>query len=126
MYNTKMENLLNEVSYRLNNEDYHQTLEILDVILKKVPKNYRANLYKGQVCVELKEYEDAVRYFEEAKKVDIKTFKSYNLLGISYHAIKQYDKAIECFNETLKITPNSFKAYNLLGISYFEKKGNKM
>ena len=93
MYNTKMENLLNEVSYRLNNEDYHQTLEILDVILKKVPKNYRANLYKGQVCVELKEYEDAVRYFEEAKKVDIKTFKSYNLLGISYHAIKQYDKA---------------------------------
>ena len=113
MYNTKMENLLNEVSYRLNN---------VDVILKKVPKNYRANLYKGQVCVELKEYEDAVRYFEEAKKVDIKTFKSYNLLGISYHAIKQYDKAIECFNETLKITPNSFKAYNLLGISYFEKK----
>ena len=40
MLNTKMDYLLNEASYRMTNEDYDQTLEILDVILKKVPKNY--------------------------------------------------------------------------------------
>ena len=69
MLNTKMDYLLNEASYRMTNEDYDQTLEILDVILKKVPKNYRANLYKGQVCVEMKEYEDAIRYFEAKRNV---------------------------------------------------------
>ena len=79
--------LLNEVSYGINREEYDKTLDILDNILKKVPKNYRANLYKGQICVEKKEFEEAIKYFEEAKKVDIKTFKASNLLGIRYNAI---------------------------------------
>ena len=111
-----MDYLLNEASYRMTNEDYDQTLEILDVILKKVPKNYRANLYKGQVCVEMKEYEDAIKYFEEARKVDIKTFKSYNLLGISYHAIKQYDKAEICIGHAKYIADVDKQAAKLFDL----------
>ena len=65
-----VKSLLNEVSYGINREEYDKTLDILDNILKKVPKNYRANLYKGQICVEKKEFEEAIKYFEEAKKVD--------------------------------------------------------
>ena len=109
--NNNINTLLNEISYKINGDEFDKTLDILDNILKKVPKNYRANLYKGQICVEKKEFQEAIKYFEEAKKVDIKTFKAYNLLGISYHAIGEYDKAINCFNEILKITPNSCSAY---------------
>lgn len=92
--NNNINTLLNEISYKINGDEFDKTLDILDNILKKVPKNYRANLYKGQICVEKKEFQEAIKYFEEAKKVDIKTFKAYNLLGISYHAIGEYDKAI--------------------------------
>ena len=120
-----VDKVLNEVSYKINSEEYQNTLDILDNILKKVPKNYRANLYKGQVSLSNKQFEDAIKHFEEAKKVDIKNFKAYNLLGISYHETKNYDKAIECFNETLKANPNSYNAYNLLGISYYKKQENK-
>ena len=42
--NNNINTLLNEISYKINGDEFDKTLDILDNILKKVPKNYRADL----------------------------------------------------------------------------------
>jgi len=58
---------------------------------------------KGVVLHSIKRYEEAIKCFDEATKLNSDHFESWYNKGVVLHSIKRYEEAIKCFDEALKI-----------------------
>ena len=87
-------------------------------ILKKPEIFYiQANIHK-----QLKKYDSAINYFEEAIQLNPNFSEAYNNLGNTKKRIGKIDEAISCFEKAIKLKENNIQAYLNLANIYKENK----
>ncbi|MBI4650606.1 tetratricopeptide repeat protein [Candidatus Desantisbacteria bacterium] len=87
-----------------------------------------SSLYMGNFSIDLNEFKDAIKYYEEfTKKSDDKFLHIITRLnqGLAYEELKLYPQALECFQKALQISePNFLKnELNMAIARCYEKTG---
>ena len=95
--------------------------------LEPVPRNIKSltldELVKaGDERRGIRDYAEAIRYFEEALRRDKKDETIYNKMGIAYMFDGDADAAKHAFNKAVKLKPNYTNALNNLGVINFNQK----
>ena len=68
-----------------------------------------------------KDLDEAVKYFNNAIKINENDDISYFNCGLCYYSIKDYNKAINYFKSASEINPTASKYFGSLGNCYYEK-----
>ncbi|MGD0591626.1 MAG: tetratricopeptide repeat protein [Bacteroidota bacterium] len=104
------------------------TISEKDKILKQKEYNTASNtlsaadwLQKGYNAHELKEYDNAILYFQKAIELDPKDAEPYAILGAVYNQKGNLVKAIQCCEKAIELNPGFSGAYNNLGLAYKNK-----
>jgi len=88
-----------------------------------VPYTFLGNVYN-----ELKNPEEAEKYFKKAAEIDPREGGALNGLGLLYSEKGLRDKAIEFFKKAMEVAPKYYGVYVNLGKEYilvFEKRGDR-
>ena len=81
----------------------------------------QAALERGIKHLGNKNYDEAIKEYNEAIRLDPKNAKAYNGRGVIYQMKGQYDQAIKEFNEAIRLDPNDSWAYAARGGTYLTK-----
>ena len=79
---------------------------------------YPIELTLGLTYLKLKEYEDAVNYFEQCLKIDPEYVAAINGLGVVYKEKNQFDQAIDFFKQAFEIKSDFYDTNFNLGSCY--------
>lgn len=90
-------------------EKLYKKLETLTTKRNKNPKDYELNLNVGNVYYELKEYENALIFYEIAVLINPDIVNAYVNMGHSYTKLKEFDKALDCFAKVFECKDDSSK-----------------
>lgn len=136
---TALEDLLNAVSIDSTRSDYY--LYMADVAFRGLhvqqsvyafrkaialdPKNLEANLKFAELNLYLKAYPDALKYSNEALKINERHWKPYFIKGFVYKEMKDTAKAVSSFQTVVEIDPEQYDAYIQLG-NIFSSKSNPL
>ena len=122
-------------------EDYDRAIEFYDVCVELNPKYFRAYsaakadftlaielcpgvavLYsnRGQLWIDLGEYEKGVADFSKALEIDPTNWRFYYGRGISFDAVDDYAKAIADYDEAIDYGCEIARVYLYRGNAYFE------
>jgi tetratricopeptide (TPR) repeat protein len=124
-----------QVAYAPNREgspqDLKNALEKFDEVLKKFPRTFSGKLsvlYKGNLCLRLGEFEEAIKAYENflQKGGKEKFYRSFAMegLGYSYEGKKDYEKAIKAYQKMIELGENFQSANAYLGMGRcYEKLG---
>jgi tetratricopeptide (TPR) repeat protein len=78
--------------------------------------------YKGGFAwIDKKEYDNAIKYFDEAIRLDPQNARFYYERGIAWSYKRQQDKALADFSEAIRLDPAFAAAYNSRGIVWREQ-----
>ena len=91
-------------------------------------KNYVPSINVGMAlcCFYMKQYTEAVKFFNKAIDVNAKDYMAYMGLGMTYSEMHDYQKAIDCFTTVISIKKDAYHAYSARGVcrlqlgQYFE------
>ncbi len=72
----------------------------------------------GQAAMKKENYEDAIKYFSKAVKIDPKFAFAWDNLGICYRKAGKYTEAIESYNKSLEIDPKGITPLQNLPAAY--------
>ena len=72
----------------------------------------------GIAYYELGEYQQAIKDFNQAIRLDPKFAEAYNNRGSAYYGKGQYDEAIADYTKAIELNPKYDKAYNNRGTGY--------
>ncbi|MFQ5584492.1 MAG: tetratricopeptide repeat protein, partial [Calditrichia bacterium] len=72
----------------------------------------------ADVYREIKNFDEAIDYYNEAIALNPKYDKAYNSLGVTYDSQKEYDKAIEYYQQAISINPGDFIYHANMGDAY--------
>ena len=98
---------------------FSESLECLKVASDLHPNSYEINHQLGVLNEKLKRYDEAIKYYNIANKLNVKKDSStLNNLGNIFGNLKDYDRAIYFFNQALKFFGDKSKIYNNLAIIY--------
>jgi GT2 family glycosyltransferase len=61
----------------------------------------------GKLCLRLKKFSDAIRYFIRELELNDKSVRAYESLGDAYHSLGDFNKAIEMYENALAISSTS-------------------
>ena len=78
-------------------------------------------LEQGKVAFRRGDFDLAIRYFDEAIRLDPKYAKAYNNRGYTYTLKGEFDKAIADLTEAIQLNPNLAQAYCNRGLAYRAK-----
>lgn len=81
-----------------------------------------AHIEQGTASFSKNQFDEAVRHFSEAVRIDPNNVKAYNNRGVAYSKMGRYDQAIADFNKALRIDPQFAQAYNNRSMAYFRAK----
>lgn len=112
----KVPGLLNVIDTRDKKE---LLLAWADKFSREYPQDPIPYLLKGDACIRLKKYEQAIKEFDMAEEFAPRLFLVYAAKGMFYAFQNSYDLAIENFNQAIKLEPNSADIYNSRGITYY-------
>ena len=105
----------------VNLQKYAEAEKYFDKLLnvQKKPEIFfiQANIHK-----QLKKYDSAISYFEEAIKLNPNFSEAYNNLGNTKKRIGKIDEAISCFEKAIQLKENNIEAYFNLANIYKENK----
>lgn len=99
---TDLENAISAI----DTEQFASAAQMLDVILKKEPKNYRALHYRGVSELNRQRYTEAQTWFEKALAVKSDNFETLFLLGDVQLKAGKGKEAEGTFSKALKLRPN--------------------
>jgi|GEM_PF-5785396 len=97
-------------------------LIILNKILELDKSDSVAWNNKGVVYSIMEKYNEAIKCYEEAIKLNPYYAGAWNNKGNVYDEMKEYNKALECYNKALEIDPYDAGAWNNKGNVYDEMK----
>ncbi|GBD94174.1 TPR repeat-containing protein YrrB [bacterium BMS3Abin05] len=108
------------------NQAFAASLKITDKYKKDI-ENYRLkywgqNYNMGVRLLKAKKYDDAIKSFETAIKVDPARAESYQNMAFTYLKKKDIKKAEEIYNKLLKLKNDDPRVYFSLGTIYFNEK----
>ncbi len=67
-------------------------------------------------------YDQAIRHYNEAIKLDHKNVKAYNNRGVTYSKMGEYHRAIADYTRALRLDPKFAQAYENRALAYFRTK----
>ena len=74
----------------------------------------------------LKKFDEAIKFFEDAIKIDHKCVPAFINLGNIYQELDNYNVAIDYYEKAISLDPNSLRTYYNLGLLFGkQKKYNK-
>ena len=73
----------------------------------------------------IRDFPEAIRYFQEVLRRDKKNEQAYNKIGIAYMLSGAVDSAKHAFNRAVKLKPDYTNALNNLGVINFNQKRYK-
>ena len=80
-----------------------EDIEYYDIYLEKSTEIVCTHYYIGKIFNNnLKNYKEAILYYEIAIEIDLSFSSPHNGLGIVYYNKKEYEKAIEEFNQAIE------------------------
>ena len=84
---------------------YHKVIETLsgpNTLLEKDLENY----YIGHSLFELKNYEKAIKYFNNYTKYHPKDYVGFVRLGYSYYMLESYTFSLKAYQHAQKLSPS--------------------
>ena len=110
-------------------EDWDKAIELGEAIRTEFPDSfyageldaeYLAGAYnnRGNSYNELKQFERAIKDFDEAIGLKPEFTEAYNNRGNSHLGLEQYERAFEGYNQAIKLKPDYAEAYNNRGATY--------
>ncbi len=85
-------------------------------IADKEPSNPKPRLELANLYFDAEQYDEAIKWYNEAFKLDPTDPNLSTDLGVSYYYTNQPDRALEQFNQSLKIDPKHLKTMLNMGI----------
>jgi tetratricopeptide (TPR) repeat protein len=85
-------------------------------VAEKDPSNPSPRIELGNLYFDAERYEDAIKWYSEALKLQPNDVNVSTDLGVSYFYLNQPDKALEQFAQSLKIDPKHAKTLLNLGV----------
>jgi tetratricopeptide (TPR) repeat protein len=76
---------------------------------------------KGYNAAELKEYDNAILYYQKSIDLNPNNASPYINLGLAYHDKGNLDKAIQVLQKAIDLNPQNSMAFNNLGAAYAAK-----
>lgn len=83
-----------------------------DKLYTLYPKDKRINLLAGTISYTRQKYDDALKYYQLALKVDENFPAAVNMLAYTYRAIEDYDKAEKYYKKYIELLPNKGAPYD--------------
>ena len=96
--------------------------------IKDVDRDFLAN-QKNDAGLRLlydKDYNGAIKTFNEVLELDPYNYKSYNNRGCIYDYLGQHEKAIKDYSKSIELNPNEFTMYINRGLTYYNLKKYKL
>ena len=107
------QNLAKQLNILLEKNLFKDSFELLELNLKKNPllnKNPDfLNIY-GLIQLNLKDWEQAIKYFKKATEIDTNFRPAYFNLGLAYYDLGKLNNAYESFCKVLEIDKNNKRA----------------
>jgi len=75
----------------------------------------------GVLYSQLESYQDSIKNYSKAIKLNPNYFEAYNNIGVAYTSWEKNDEAIKSFDKAIKINPSYAEAYNNKGNALKEK-----
>lgn len=103
-----------------NEQRYSEALTAFKDAIGKTPDNINALFEAGWLCNELKDYENAINYLQDAKQ--LKPSPSiYFELGYAYENTGRKDAAKEHYKMSLELYPKYYDAHKHLGDIFYDE-----
>lgn len=91
-------------------------VKALTSIAQQQPANAQPRVDLGNLYFDSERYSDAIKWYDEAFKLNPKDVNVSTDLGVSYYYTNQPDRALAQFDESLKIDPKHTKTLLNVGI----------
>ncbi|MFN7980267.1 MAG: tetratricopeptide repeat protein [Vicinamibacterales bacterium] len=91
-------------------------VKALTSIAQQQPTNAQSRVDLGNLYFDSERYSDAIKWYDEAFKLNPKDVNVSTDLGVSYYYTNQPDRALAQFDESLKIDPKHTKTLLNVGI----------
>ena len=88
----------------------------LSAAVAKNPSDASATVQLANTYFDAEKYDDAIKWYEQALKLDPRNADASTDLGVSYYYTKRPDHALDQFERSLKINPNHTKTLLNKGI----------
>jgi len=85
-------------------------------VAEREPANVKPRVELGNLYFDAEKYDDAIKWYAEATKLDPTDVNLSTDLGVSYYYTNQPDKALTQFEHSLKIDPKHAKTLLNVGI----------
>src|SRR5205814_5760189 len=85
-------------------------------VAEREPSNPRPRVELGNIYFDAERYDDAIKWYADALKLNPKDVDVSTDLGVSYYYTNQPDKALAQFDQSLKIDPKHSKTLLNVGI----------
>jgi tetratricopeptide (TPR) repeat protein len=85
-------------------------------VAEREPSNPKPRVELGNIYFDAERYDDAIKWYGDALKLDPKDVDVSTDLGVSYYYTNQPDKALAQFDQSLKIDPKHAKTILNVGI----------
>ena len=109
-----------EIIKNLNNKNFTNAMEKLKSISKNYPDEKTILKLFAIIYFNLKEWKNAIKYYQKILIFEKDKYKIYTNIGVSYFKLGKINQSINAFKNSIKDNPNFGLAYNNLGISYIE------
>ncbi len=91
-------------------------VQALQTIVTNDAKNAEARVQLGNTYFDGERYQDAIKWYEEALRIDPRNVNASTDLGVSYYYLNQPDRALKQFDHSLSIDPRHTKTLLNQGI----------
>jgi tetratricopeptide (TPR) repeat protein len=88
----------------------------LTSVAEREPRNAKPRADLGNLYFDAERYDDAIKWYQEALKLNPNDVNISTDLGVCYYYTNQPDKALAQFDESLKLHPNHAKTLLNVGI----------
>lgn len=100
---------------------YDEAMACYDEAIILEPDDVNAYGLKGTLyLMHLKDYDNAIKYLNQAKRIDPKNSMTWNNLGDAYLNIGEFEKGLDCCEKARYLDPNNFRAWFTTGEIYYE------
>ena len=96
-----------------------EAVELFKKVIEADSKNYDA-YYALSICfASLAQWENSQKYCEEALKLQERSHRANNQMGLICYSVEDWENAIKYFRKAIKLNPTQFpKYYSNLALTY--------